>query len=207
MSFTTSQLLALRQGLPRWAGFFHLETDPAVRMWLGHGDINPGANDLDVSGEIYSGGGDLGDWPELMHLFDGSAQRIDFQLAGNTEIFAAVAASMASLQQDIQGKAVHCGWAVMDEDWQLDGAVNWFWSGWADLLRTSVGVVNGPGPQPVIITLSAGTWNTGRKRQHLSFLTDADQKRRALALNPGENLDLSAERVALNRSTSKPWPP
>jgi len=199
----------LEAGLPRLGVFFHLAISPPVRLWLGVGNIQPGANAVDTTGAEYRGLGELLDVPAFSHLFDGSAERLEFSIAGMpTSALSEIAANLMAAQQQIQGKPVYVGWAAMDYGWGLFEPIHWEWSGFADLIHVRhAGAADAFAPHTVTLALSCGDWMTGRRRAGLSYYTDADQKRRALALNPAAAPDRFCERAGVyNQGVEKNWP-
>ena len=202
-----AELTHLASGLPRLGAFFHLAATPAVRLWLGVGPIAPGVNTVDTTGATYRGIGELLDVPAFSHLFDGTADRAEFSIAGIPQtVLAQIAPQLAAQQAAIQGKEVHCGWAAMGYAWELLGPIHWEWFGFADLIRVRHSHGGGADdPASAVLTLSCGDWMTGRRRAGLSFLTNPDQQRRSA---PGYPPDRFAERVGLySQGTEKAWPP
>lgn len=203
----------LEAGLPRLGVFFHvnLPTLPNIRLWLGVGDIQPGINVLDPNpGTTYRGLGELLDVPAFSHLFDGTADRVDFGIAGMPQsVLSEIAANLMAAQLEIQGQAVYVGWAPMDYQWQLAEAIHWEWSGFADLIHVRhVGAADAFAPVGVTLSLSCGDWMTGRRRAGLSYYTDTDQKRRAAILNPAAVPDQFCSRAGnYNHGVEKNWPP
>jgi hypothetical protein len=210
MTLNPAEFMWLGSGLPRLGLFFHLACVPPVRLWLGVGAIQPGANTVDAAGATYRGAGELLDLPSFSHLFDGTADRVEFGLSGVPEsVFAEIAPAIAEQQAAIQGRPVYAGWAAMDYAWQLVGPIHWEWFGFADLIRAAHnagGAATDPGT--AVLTLSCGDWMTGRRRAGLSFMTDPDQRRRAAELNPELAPDRFCERVGLyHQGAEKRWPP
>jgi hypothetical protein len=209
MTLNPAELTHLAAGLPRFGIFLHLACTPAVRLWLGVGNIEPGTNAVDLTGDTYRGMGEVGDLPSFSHLFEGAADRVEFTLSGiEPSALADIAPELAGQQDAIQGKEVHVGWAGMDYSWALLGSIHWEWYGFADLIRLRHGAPgSADAPSVCSLTLSAGDWLTGRRCPGLSFMVDHDQKRRASALNPSSNPDRFCERVGLyNQGIEKRWP-
>ena len=207
---TPAESAFLAAGLPRLGVFFQLGIAPPVRLWLGVGGVKPGVNALDDAGALYRGAGELLDVPAFAHLFDGTADRVEFSIAGMPEsVLHEIAPQLGDAQQLIQGKPVYVGWCAMGYSWELLGPVYWEWFGFADLIHVRhVGASDAYAPHTVTLALSCGDWMTGRRRAGLSFLTDPDQKRRAAILNPGANPDRFAERVGMyHAGVEKSWPP
>ncbi len=207
--FNPDELQHLSQGLARLGAFFHLACDPAVRLWLGVGNIEPGINMVDTLGTSYRGMGELIDVPAFSHLFDGSADRVEFIISGiSPTVFAQISPLLGEQQDEVQGKRAYVGWAALDYQWQLLGPIHWEWFGFADLIRLRhTGGSDASSPATATLSLSCGDWMTGRRRAGLSFLTDPDQRRRAARHNPTLAPDRFAERVGLyHQGVVKQWP-
>jgi len=199
----------LEAGLPRLGVFLHLAIAPPMRLWLGVGNIEPGSNAVDTVGAEYRGLGELLDVPAFSHLFDGTAERVDFGIAGMPQsVLSEIAANLMAAQAQIQGKPIYVGWAAMDYQWQLAEAIHWEWAGFADLIHVRhVGAADAFAPVGVTVSLSCGDWMTGRRRAGLSYYTDTDQKRRSLALNPAAPPDHFCSRAGVyNHGVEKNWP-
>src|SRR5947209_6338352 len=82
LTFNADELAALKSGIQNIGIFFRLEVDPVVRIWLGAGDIRPGVNVLDVSGQTYHGFGAIGAVPAIKQLMGGAAERVEFSASG-----------------------------------------------------------------------------------------------------------------------------
>lgn len=164
-------------GAPRWSLFFLMKTNTGdwVRAWLGPGDYDLPADDVDTEGGTYLGIGLVGSIPVLRQLVGGTAQRVDFALNG-------VDARTFALADQDAGQArnapVQVGIIFFDADWQAVDDIAWLWDGTAD----SATVSSGPAQDGNIVqtvSLSVGTAFTDKTRAPLSFYTDADQQRRS----------------------------
>jgi hypothetical protein len=159
-------------GAPRWSVFFYMEcaTEP-VRAWLGVGDYQVAADDVDETGGTYLGIGMVGDVPALRQLVGGLAERVEFTLNGADETTFALADDQVA---EVRGAPVHVGVVFFDEDWQEVAPVAWLWEGTADQPG-----VDRDGQLGRRVTLSVGSAFTDRTRPQLAFYTPADQKRRS----------------------------
>lgn len=177
MTLNDSELTALDSGQLRLGIFFRLETDPVVRLWLGVGDIQPGINAYDLTGAEYAGFGVIHDVPSFKQLINGKAERVDFTLSGVSGDVLRIASGGDSEQ--VKGKRVAVGFAIMDENWALLGAVKWCANYTADYVAIQQAVTDDP-MQPIVrtVTLSCGTIMTGRRRPSYSYFTDQDQQAR-----------------------------
>ena len=176
MNFNAAELVALRSGAQRIGVFFLLETDPAVRIWLGAGKIRPGVNRYDLTGAEYKGFGAIRDIPSTKQLLNGKAARVEFIVSGvKGEIFSIASGGDAG---QVKGKPVRIGFALMGNSWELLGAVHWMASYTADFL--SMRESGGDPMQPIVrqIALSCGTLNTDRRRPLLGTFTNQDQRAR-----------------------------
>lgn len=193
MPLSADEISVLESDTQRIGIFFRMETTPIVRVWLGVGDINPGANAYDATSATYSGLGQLLDVPALGQLINGIADRITFHASGVSEETLALTASGSN----VKGAAVAIGIALFGATWQQLGVPKWLFHGRADyvaLQQTS----DASGVKRVI-ELSVGSLFTGRRRKGLSYMTDGDQQAR----HPGDRF---CERTALYSEVSKVWP-
>lgn len=177
MTLSDAELAALESGRTRTGVFFRLDTNPVVRLWLGIGKIEPGVNAYDASGAVYTGFGEIQDVPSFKQLINGRAERVDFTVSGVSGPILEIASGGDSEQ--VKGKRVAVGFAVMDEAWQMLGPVKWCANYTADYLAIAQAAVTDP-LNPVVrtVTLSCGTLFTARRRPAQSYFTDQDQQAR-----------------------------
>ncbi|MBX6427133.1 MAG: hypothetical protein IRZ09_14555 [Variibacter sp.] len=199
-TFSEAELQALEAGSARIGAFFFLDTTPAVRLWCGVGNIEPGVNAIDATGAAYKGLGALADVPEFQQLLNGHAERVEFTLSGvSADVLEIASAEDAPA---VKGRLCALGIGLMTEDWSaLLGPVHWLRRYRADFLAVRQDVADDPG-QPVVrtVVLSVGSLTTGRRRPALSFFTDQDQQRRS----PGDRF---CERTPLySQEITKRWP-
>jgi len=162
-------------GAPRFSVFILLvAASGPIRAWLGPGDYELPADDIDTTGGTYLGIGMVGDVPALRQLVGGVAERIEFSLNGADETTFALADADAD---DVRNAQVQVGVVFFDEDWQAVAPVAWLWEGVAD---TPAIDRSGAGGQITRrVTLSVGSAFTDRTRPQLAFYTPPDQKRRS----------------------------
>lgn len=199
MIFNGDELTALEAGTVRVAIFFRLETVPVVRIWLGIGNIQPGINVYDVTGAEYKGFGAIQNVPSFNQLVNGKAERIEFTISGVSGDIHAIASGGDA--QQVKGKRVAIGLAVMAADWSLLGPVHWCANYFADFLSVQQAETDDP-LQPVVrsITLSCRSLLTARRRPSYSYFTDQDQQARF----PGDRF---CERVSVYANGfNKTWP-
>jgi hypothetical protein len=177
MTLNDDELSVLESGSQRIGIFFRLETDPIVRLWLGFGDIKPGLNAYDSVGEKYNGLGAIQSVPSFKQLMNGKAERVDFTLSGVSGEILEIASGGDAEQ--VKGKRVALGFALMNSDWSLIGPIKWCANYLADYLSIQQQVTEDP-KQPIVrlITLSCGTVLTRRRRPSYSYFTDQDQQAR-----------------------------
>jgi hypothetical protein len=199
MILNTAELAALESDVVNIGIFFRLETTPIVRLWLGFGKIDPGVNVYDLTGAEYVGFGEIGAVPNFKQLINGAAERVDFTISGVSGPVLAIASGGNS--QQVKGKRVAVGFAMMDEDWSLLGPVKWSANYTADYLGISQAVTGDP-KNPIVrtLTLSCGSLFTGRRRPNFSYFTDRDQQNRY----PGDQF---CERTPIYANNfNKSWP-
>lgn len=161
---------------PRWSLFFLLEAASGpVRAWLGVGDYELPADDVDITGGTYLGIGLVGDIPALSQLVGGLAERVEFSLSGADDRTLGLADDEAD---EVKNAPVHVGIVFFDKDWQPADDIAWLWDGVAD----SPAVIRDTSEDGEItrrVTLSVGSAFVDRTRPQLGFYTPADQKRRS----------------------------
>lgn len=199
MTLTDEEIEALGADVQNIGLFFRLETDPIVRLWLGFGDIQPGINVLDTTGATYQGFGEIGALPAMKQLLNGAAERVEFSVSGVSGEILQIASGGDAEQ--VKGKRVSIGFALMGSDWQLLGAVKWIRTYQADYLSIQQQVTDDPA-QPIVrtVSLSCGSLMTARRRPSLSYFSNQDQQSRY----PG---DLFCERTPIYANQfNKEWP-
>lgn len=200
MEFTEAELSVLESGTQRLGLFFYLATTPAVRIWLGVGDIEPGTNAIDLTGQTYTGFGSLRDIPEFQQLLNGQAERIEFTLSGVSADILAIAS--AEDAPNVKGKDCALGFGLLSDDWSsLLAEIHWIRKYRADFLSVRQ-ELSEDDENPIIrtVALSVGSRHTGRRRPALSFFTNQDQQRRS----PDDKF---CERTPLySQEVTKRWP-
>lgn len=198
MNLNDDELAVLASGVQNIGVFFRLDTDPPVRLWLGVGNIEPGANVFDPSGAVYRGFGELQSVPEINQMINGAAQRVEFSHSGVSGDVLSLASNDAA---GVKGKAVAVGIGIFDPSWQLLGTVKWFANYTADFLST-LQVATDDERQDIVrtITLSCGSLMTGRRRPSFSYFSDQDQQAR----HPGDLFCSFVGRYA--HGFNKAWP-
>lgn len=199
MTLNDDERAALQGGAVRIGVFFRLATDPVVRLWLGIGDIAPGVNALDATGALYHGLGEIAGVPAFNQLVNGTAARVEFRASGVSGELLEIASGGDAEQ--VQGKAVSVGLALMGASWQLLGAIKWCANYTADRLSIEQAVNDDPKAPPVrSVALSCGSLLTSRRRPGLSYFSDQDQQVR----HPGDRF---CERTPVYANGfSKTWP-
>lgn len=197
MKLTAAEKAELATGRQNIGIFFWLEPD--TRIWLGFGDIRPGVNVIDTTGQTYHGFGEIPAVPAVKQMINGAAERVDFTLSGvSGEILAIAAAHDA---ESVKGKRVSVGFAVFNSAWQLVGPVRWVRFYTADYLKLDQSPTDDPAAQIVrTLTLSCGSLMTARRRPALSYFTNQDQQRRF----PGDRFCERTPKYAAG--FSKTWP-
>lgn len=177
MNLNDAELAVLKSGMQRIGIFFRLDTDPVVRLWLGFGKIEPGVNTLDLTGATYHGFGEITNIPEVNQMINGAANRVEFTLSGVDGDVLAIASGDDA--EDVKGKEVAVGLAIMGSSWELLGAIKWFGNYTADYLAVEQAPTDNP-DDPIVrtIKLSCGSLMTGRRRPSISYFSNQDQQAR-----------------------------
>jgi hypothetical protein len=176
LNLSPAELAELDRTAVRVGFFFRLATDPVVRLWLGVGKIAV-SDVFEPDGVIYRGFGEIADFPQLRALINGAAERVEFTVSGVTGEVLRVA-SGADAQQ-VKGRMVSAGFAVMDKDWQLVGQIKWIRTYTADYLAITQTVPTDPAQSTRrSVTLSCGSLLTARRRPSLSYFSNQDQQSR-----------------------------
>ncbi|ULK98838.1 hypothetical protein [Bradyrhizobium sp. I71] len=198
MTFSDEELTLLQSGVANLGIFFRLDVEPEpVRIWLGFGAIEPGVNVFDPAGARYLGMRVLLDVPQISQLLNGAAERVEFVLSGVAGAVATIASGDDAEQ--VKGRAVVVGFALMGVDFQLIGPVHWLAYYVADFLGGEQVAAAG-GLITRTLTLSCGTRFTGRRRPSFSYYSDADQQARF----PGDTFCDFTGKYA--HGFSKKWP-
>lgn len=187
---------ALATSNPRIGIFVRLDIDPPARFWLGVGDCRVGIDATDGTGAIYNGLGEVLNLPAFQQLVNGTAERVEFNLAGVSQRVLQLASTEAD---DVKGVALLIGIGVFGSDWQMLGNPTWIRRFTVDYL--TVEYDQPPGGTPTrTISLSARTFFTGRRRPPLGYYTDYDQQR----ISP---TDRFCERCSIySQEVTKVWP-
>jgi hypothetical protein len=152
---------------------FRIVADPIGRVWGGLFDLEIPADIVEDEPALYLGGGQLLNIPDLEHLINGNAARLDVQVSGTSAETLRLAMEAAP---SVKGAAVHVGFAYFDDDWQLL-EVEWLAVLRADTL--SVDSQPSENGRTRSITLSIGTDFTDRSKAPVALFTDSDQRRRS----------------------------
>lgn len=184
-------------GAPRYSLFFLITTTTGpVRAWLGVGEYDLPADDIDVEGGTYLGIGLVGQIPALRQLVGGLAERVEFNLNGVDAITFGLADADAAT---IRSAPVNVGILFFDTEWQAADDIAWAWTGAADTIATDHSS-DASGKMSRRVSLSVGSAFTDRTRPQLGFYTPGDQARRS-------EDDTFCERVpAMSPESSVVWP-
>lgn len=179
MDFSAAELAVLESGVLKIGIFFRLDVEPEpVRLWLGHGEIEPGLNVYDTeAGATYLGMGELQNVPAIKQLINGAAERIEFTLSGvSGEVLTAANGDDA---EAIRGAPATVGFGLFGDTWSnLLGGMHWCGFYIADYLERAQAPADIGDQITRTITLSCGSRFTGRRRPAFSYFTDQDQQAR-----------------------------
>jgi hypothetical protein len=176
MILNDSELAVLELQTQNIGIFFRLDTTPVVRLWVGFGSIAPGVNVFDTTGAQYDGFGEIQNVPAFKQLVNGTAERVEFSLSGVSGNVLTIASGGDA--QQVKGKRVSVGFAVMDSSWALLGPIKFCANYTADFLSiaqssaSDLSIVR-------TVTLSCGSLLTARRRPSLSYFSNQDQLARS----------------------------
>lgn len=193
-----AQALAMSAlGAPRYSLFMLMQTSTGpVRAWLGVGDYDLPADDVDTEGGTYLGIGLVGQIPALRQLVGGVAERVEFVLNGVDPVTFGLADENAD---EVRNALVNVGIIFFDEDWQAADDIAWLWDGTADTVATDHSA-DASGRMARRVALSVGSAFTDRTRPKVGFYTPTDQKR----LHP---TDTACDRVpGMSPESTVIWP-
>lgn len=155
------------------AVFLRVETDPALHLYFGVGDMPVGFDSIDPSGTIYQGGGRLQGIPSLEILVNGKSSAINFSVSG---VDPATGAKMIDSIPDVRGKLVQVGLTTLDKYHQPVSNVVPIWTGIASHLEDGQAPVKeGENPTVSLSLAVVGGENT-RSRPSRSLWSDAMQR-------------------------------
>jgi hypothetical protein len=170
-----------------------------LRMWAGIGDFAVAVDNIETTDQArYAGFGELADFGGVELLVNAKATRAEFKIAG-TVVTAEIAALASLGAADIRGAEVNLGLMVLDAYLQPASPIAWMWQGSSDSLSVAM-QGDGQGGFTRVLSLSAGSVFTGRRRPRNSFWTDPDQKARSATD------DFCALVSNYNIGTTKTWP-
>lgn len=199
MNFSDAELVALESGNHNIGVFFRLDVEPdPVRLWMGFGDIKPGADVFDPEGALYQGFGELKDAPAVNQLLNGAAERVNFTVSGVSGRLLEIASGDDS--DAIKGRAATLGFGLMDERFRLIGGVHWCAFYLADYIEVSQSEADEEGNIVNTISLSCSSRFTGRRRPAYSYFSNPDQQARY----PGDLFCSLTRNYA--HGYSKTWP-
>lgn len=168
-----------------------------VRAWSGPGDFTLTADNVDLTGGTYLGVGELVGVPTLQALINGAADRVEFTVSGVTPEIKRLADADAAT---VRSAPAAIGVLVLGANEQPISPAAWLWEGEADRVRFGRTAGEMDGAPTHSVTLSVGSWATGRRRPGFSNFTDADHRRR----HPSDRF---FDRVALySQTATKTWP-
>lgn len=155
----------------RFSYLFELQSDPPAYLWTGHGHL-----DVSIDAEVrrYLGAAHILSIPDLKQLINGVAERIEFRLSG-------VSAETLRLAQEdrpsIELADARIGRVSFDQNWQINGDVDWLWHGFADIITTASAPTERGRTRTIALGLASS--DTRRANPQLAFFSDADQRKRS----------------------------
>lgn len=179
------------------AVFLRVETDPALHLYFGVGDIPIGFDSVDPDGTIYLGGGRLNGIPALQTLVNGSSAAIDFTLSG---IDPATGAKMIDSLPAVRGALVQVGMTTLDQYYQPMTQIIPIWTGVASHIKELRSPARAGETQTISISLATVAGENTRSRAAKVLWSDAMQK----SLYPTDDFCKETGRMA--RGIQPQWP-
>lgn len=151
----------------RFSYIFELECDPPCYLWTGHGQ-------LDIGPKTYLGAGHLISLPDVKQLINGVAERLEISVSGVSQEALRL---FLEDRESVYLASAKIGRVNFDDNWQIDGDIEWQWQGFADLI--SIKSSPNESGRTRSITIGLGNEDTRRSNPNISFFTDADQRKRS----------------------------
>ncbi|WP_417491879.1 hypothetical protein [Maricaulis sp.] len=191
MAYDASRAARDDGGRPRGLLLFRMAYEgpdgPLVlRLSSGVGRRRIAANSRDDAAEIYSGAGQVINWPDIEAAINFAYTRVVVTLTGGVTNDAFMANVKAG-ERYLEGARVDLGFQALDGDYQCLGDPDWDARGEVDVVElgdstTPEGAISGR----VSLTINLGP--AGRRRPRPSTITDADTKANSPGDRAAENL-------------------
>lgn len=196
MGWVPDNVIAELSGSHQLGIFLRIDTDPALHMWFGVNDIPANFDSIDPSGTVYLGGGKLIGIPTLEVLVNGTADSIEFTLAG---VNPSDAAKVLDSIPAVRGASVHIGITTLDQYFQPMSAIIPIWEGTASHVgESSPAVQSGQSPS-LTLSLAVVSGEATRSRPARTLWSSAHQK----ALSPTDKFCDETSRLA--RGVAPTW--
>jgi hypothetical protein len=180
MSWLPEDLVSALRSSSRIGIFFHLATDPDLRLWSGSGN-SPAMTmfGTDLEAGRWLGAGRLLSLPDLDVLINGQTEEMRVGLSGVDD---AHIAQITAGAPAVAGKAARFGVATFDERWQPTSAIVPIWRGaashWTPESKPITSLDKNP-QSTITLTLVAG--DVGRSRMKGATFTPSWQAQRSAA--------------------------
>jgi hypothetical protein len=173
--YISAETSAAFRGIYNLGMFLRLDTDPALHLWWGVGDIKAAIPDLDVDGTVYIGGGVLTEVPDgLEMLINGRADKADWILSG---VSPEHVEALVKDDPGITGKSVTFAAAPLDDYWQLKAPPVPLWVGTAERWVEHMAPQENPTKSRVLsLVMSVTSGDTTRSLPYYATWTDRDQR-------------------------------
>jgi hypothetical protein len=197
MGWVPENVIEEMRGSHQLGIFLRIDTDPALHIYFGVGDVPIGFSSIDPDGTVYLGGGRLESIPSLEILVNGTSDAVDFTLSG---IDPQTGSNTLDAIPEVRGKAVQIGLTTLDRYFQPMSSIIPIWTGTASHpSEASPAIKQGETPSLTLgLTVAAGE-NT-RSRPSRSLWSDAMQK----SVSPTDDFCKQTPRIA--RGVQPTWP-
>lgn len=155
------------------AVFLRIETEPALHLYFGVGDIPIGFTSLDPDGTVYQGGGKLQGIPALQVLVNGISNAINFSISG---VDPETGAKMIDSIPAVRGKMVHVGLTTLDDYYQPVSKIIPIWTGIASHIEEGQAPIKEGETATISLSLAVVGGENTRSRPSRALWSSAMQR-------------------------------
>jgi hypothetical protein len=173
MGWVPDHIIEELRGSHQLGIFLRIDTNPALHVWFGVNDIPAGFDSIDPTGTVYLGGGRLIGLPTLEILVNGTADSVEFTIAG---IDPDTAARTLDSIPAVRGANVTLGITTLDQYFQPMSAVIPIWEGTASHVGEASPTTTGDQSPSITLSLTVVTGEATRSIPARTLWSSAQQK-------------------------------